>query len=105
MSSDKFNQLVNDKRREIDVVQQYWFKISSRDTYLLHDEKQEFYNKLNSLAKFPRAAVFSFGKRKTIRNYRKRVHGILDEINNPLLKDEEEIFTKLWRTSILALIV
>ncbi|MFW9873097.1 MAG: UvrD-helicase domain-containing protein [Candidatus Thorarchaeota archaeon] len=81
MPSDKFDQLLNDKKHEIDVLQQEWFKISSRDTYLLHDEKQEFYNKLNALAKFPRSTLFSFGKRKSIRTYRKKVHGILEEIN------------------------
>src|SRR5665648_61676 len=58
-----------------------WQTFLNKDTYLIFVEKHWIFKKINQLTKFPRQSLFKFRKRRKIRQFIKKMHELIEEIN------------------------
>jgi len=82
MPKGKIQQLFPEKYELKQKLEKDWQNFLIRDIYLIYDEKRKFFQNINQLTKFPRRSFFKFRERGQIRQFRKRMHRLIEEINN-----------------------
>ncbi len=82
MPKGKIQELLPEKYELTQKLENDWKNFLNRDTYLIHDEKRKFFQDINQLTKFPRRSLFKFRERGRIRQFRKKMHKFIEDINN-----------------------
>ena len=82
MPKGKIQELFPEKFELNQKLEKNWQEFLKRDTYLIFNEKRKFFQDINQLTKFPRRSLFKFRERGRIRQFRKKMHKFIDEINN-----------------------
>ncbi|KKN19431.1 hypothetical protein LCGC14_0945790 [marine sediment metagenome] len=71
------------------ILEKSWQDFINRDTYLISDEKSRFLSEINQLVKFPRIPFFKFKQRKVIKQFKR----VLGDLSNEI-KSYNELFIK-----------
>ena len=71
------------------ILEKSWQDFIDRDTYLISDEKSRFLSEINQLVKFPRIPFFKFKQRKVIKQFKR----VLGDLSNEI-KSYNELFIK-----------
>ena len=82
MPKDGSQEIFLEKNKLKNKVEESWQTFLRKDSYLIFDEKRKFYKEINQLTKFPRRSLFKFKERGRIRKFRKKLHKLIEEINN-----------------------
>jgi len=82
MSKGKIQKLFPEKHDLKQSLEREWLDFKKLETYLIYDEKQKFFQSINQLTKFPRRSLLKFRERRQIKNFRKRLTKLIDEIDN-----------------------
>ena len=82
MTKGKTQELFPEKYENKQKLDNDWQNFLNRDVYLIHDEKHKFIKGINQLTKFPRRSLFKFKEKGRIRQFRKKIHKFIEEINN-----------------------
>ena len=82
MPKGKIQEIFPEKYKLKKTIEENWHTFLEKDTYLIFDEKRKFFKEINQLTKFPRRSLFKFRERGRIRQFRKKLHKLIDEINN-----------------------
>ncbi|MFX1346073.1 MAG: UvrD-helicase domain-containing protein [Promethearchaeota archaeon] len=82
MPKGKIQEFFPEKFELKQKVNEDWQTFLKKDTYLIFDEKRKFFKEINNLTRFPRRSLFKFRERGRIRQFRKKMHKLIDEINS-----------------------
>ncbi len=81
MPKGKIQEIYPEKYELKERMEKDWQTFLNNDTYLIFDEKHNMVKNINQLTKFPRQSLFKFRKRRKIRQFIKKTHELIEEIN------------------------
>jgi DNA helicase-4 len=81
MPKGRIQELFPEKNELKQKLENDWQDFLKRDTYLIFEEKRNFFQEINQLTKFPRRSLFKFRERGQIRQFRKNLHKFIEDIN------------------------
>ena len=82
MPKGKSQEIFLEKTEFEKIFEEKWKDFLGKDSYLIFDKKHKFYKEINQLTKFPHRSLFKFKERGRIRKFRKKLHKLIEEINN-----------------------
>jgi len=81
MPKGKIQELFPEKYELKLKLEKNWQDFLKQDIYLIFNEKRKYFQEINQLTKFPRQSLFKFRERGRIRQFRKKMHKFIEEIN------------------------